>query len=391
MEFGSDLILNTFGEREIRRIEKFSKVTELRNGGTRIKEISKLTSIPETTVISWVYGTAKPVALRSIEACKIRRLVPIRTDSKRFVTLLEVFAWIFGDGNMNVKFGIVNLFGRKLDLEKIAVRITNEFGFTCKIRECTGTSDDPDNCTLSIQGKGIRAFARMLKAMGAPDGNKVEQEFLIPKWLFLLKPRLKNIFLEVFLSNEMCVRNIMRENTFPEIGIKMRKLGNMKQNLIDFLDQIGDLLNGFGIDTKRSKIVYEKIYKDGIKSDAFISIGSSITNIIRFTKIFRLIFAEEKQQVLYRFNKLAFDKALNRLKFIRAFEVAIKLREDGLTIAEISRELNLSTCTVNFWVNGKAKPRLLDNKMDLLKAISFDAKYSNDLIKEIPNAIKTTG
>ncbi|MEM5799983.1 MAG: hypothetical protein QXD54_00135 [Candidatus Aenigmatarchaeota archaeon] len=297
IEFNSEILLTTFSEKEKRRMKEFEKVIFLRQKGFLPSQISRLLGIPKQRVASWLFANKKPIAVNAIEICKKRGLLPMRTDLKRFIVLLDIFSWIFGDGNLGKTLNTITLSGRKNDLEKIAKSITSAFGFKCEIKTAPG-SKNKDNCALIIRGKGTRALCRLLKGLGAPVGNKVEKAFLLPQWVFLLKPKLKKRLLEVFMSNEIGIGHLEKNGQMPCIRIKMRKTKKEVQNLIGFLNQIGVLLKEFGIKVSEAKIVKEVVDNKGVKCDVVLNISKAIRNVFTFSSTFKMIFAKEKQERL---------------------------------------------------------------------------------------------
>lgn len=297
IEFSPEILINTFPEIERKRMEEFKKVMSLRRKGLFPSQISKILSIPKQRVASWLFTDKKPIVVNALEICKKRGLLPLRKDSRKFTILLDVFSWIFGDGNLGKELDTVTLSGRRNDLEKIAKSITNTFGFKCEIRTVPKSKSN-DNCALRIRGKGTRAFCRLLKGLGAPVGNKVEKFFLLPKWVFHLKPKFKKRLLEVFMSNEIAIGSLERNGQMPPIRIKMRKTKEKVQNLIDFLNQIGTLLEEFEIKVFKARIVNEIVKQESVKCDVTLHISKAIRNVFIFSNTFKMIFAKEKQKRL---------------------------------------------------------------------------------------------
>jgi hypothetical protein len=134
-----------------------------------------------------------------------------------------------------------------------------------------------------------KEFAEILFYLGAPKGRKISQEFLVPKWIMYGSKNLKKIFLSTIIGNE----GSKPQNNKWRIQFVLSKEKNHVENLLDFLNEIKELLFQFNILTSHTQLrtqpgrnYYGRFYIKGKE------------NLRKFYNSFEFLYASEKQEVL---------------------------------------------------------------------------------------------
>lgn len=99
---------------------------------------------------------------------------------------------------------------------------------------------DPIDKTTRI--KFPKLVREVLVLAGAPKGNKVKTQFKIPKWIKFGSKSIKRNFLRALFDSEGSVKIKSRE-----ITLKFAKIDTLQDNLVNFLEEIGELLQEFSV------------------------------------------------------------------------------------------------------------------------------------------------
>lgn len=245
-------------------------------------------------------------------------LLDIKYNSKKLPTLLKIMGFVFGDGHIsfvNNKNGIVGFNGSKEDLELIRNDIIN-LGFGCsnvysrkrnhKIKTVYNTIEfEHEEHSIS---KGGTAFAVLLVALGVPYGVKTSQEYRIPRWILKAPLWQKRLFIAALFGAELSKPKTINKYNFNMPTLSMNKLETLKENAIDFLNDLRLILSEFKVSSSYPVIVEGYRYK-GKRGDTIgirIKIHGNPKNLIRLY-----------ENVGYEYNKIKLREACYAANYIR--------------------------------------------------------------------------
>lgn len=208
-----------------------------------------------------------------------RRLLPLYTDSPQLPYLLKLLGYLFGDGTLYFAApdnkGTVWFYGEEADLEAIRADVT-AVGFTpSRIYRRTRqhrieTSYDVyeferQETTFRVSST---AFATLLTALGMPVGNKAAQVYHLPGWIQIAPRWQQRLFLAAYFGAEMSAPRafVGRNYNFQTPQLSLNKRADGVGNGRQFLQEIADLLAGFGVETKTISQRAEQINADGTQS-----------------------------------------------------------------------------------------------------------------------------
>ena len=228
--------------------------------------------------------------------CYLKKLglLEIKYSSEKLPILLKIIGFVLGDGVIsfvNKRKGFVHFYGKKEDLEEIQNNI-RELGFKCpeiferqrsySINTYYGNSKFDFNET-SIMKKST-AFAILLVALGVPYGKKVTKSYRVPKWILKAPLWQKRLFLAAFFGAELSKPAILNKYNFYELQLNMNKLKILRENAIDFLNDIRLILSEFDIQTSYPVDVngYQYHGKEGETCGLRLKIKNNMENFIKF-------------------------------------------------------------------------------------------------------------
>jgi len=187
-----------------------------------------------------------------------RNFISINYDSPVLPYLIKVLGYALGDGAMNFigknKSGHITLYGSKHDLESIN-RDLDKIGVKGRIYNRTRdhTIKTSYNRIYEFQREEYslhirsRAFLLLLHLLGAPLGNKTQQQFSVPTWLKEAPLWQKRLFLSSFFGAEMSAPSTLNKYNFYRPSINLNKSLALKENGYAFLYDIKILLDEFGV------------------------------------------------------------------------------------------------------------------------------------------------
>lgn len=364
--FEPEVIAYGYSKHETEKVWQYRRSFELKKRGLSVTKIAKKLNTPRHRIDTWFYKEVKPISIKAIELAKKKKWLPCSTKDKKFKTMLDIFAWIYGDGHLH-KDGYVALSGQRKDLEKIRNRIYKDLKLKSTIVWDPGkaVNTSKDTCKLTIL-EGCRKFGRLLIALGAPVGKKVHRDFYIPDWLMRADIGVQKRFLEVFFSNEITVRKIERKGYVPNFEVRIDKSKDHLESGLIFFNQTAKILSKFNIEA----FVYKR--KDKRKNNFTISlvINKELPNLFRFYKNFRLIYSAKKRRSLEIIGRVVVEKIRKHLQDINNYKIAMNLRKKyGFGRKRASKILNLNVHLVDGWYRRNCKPIYLKREKELIELI----------------------
>ncbi len=376
--------INSFNDQQKHKLCDYNKVMELSKSITNKFEIARLTSVPKTTVGNWISGNSKPCIVTQIEYLKSINLLPlVELNNEKFMFFLELFAFLFGDGHLHKNIQTSNYCGEISDLKQIQLKLKNLFNLKSRIysgesigkvmKIKNGVKQTKDVVGYSnLLWLSSSAVNRLFFIAGAPAGDKVESEFILPEWLINSSLETKRCFLGVLFGNELQCPYLRTKGAFSSPQLGFHKVEDKFSILSQFLNQIKGMLLEFGI--KTSKIKFEDSKNLRLKDNKYsrkqyFFIYSNPINILKLFNKIPFIFAMAKQQ--------HFEKAIKQflkvnlcLKFDwGVYENAVELHKCGLGHVKIFKKLKLKKSylyKLNYWLYCNKTPKYFDSRQEMM-------------------------
>lgn len=321
-------------------------------------------------------GNSKGQILKQLES---RGLLPLRYDSPHLPILLKLAGFIFGDGcissnNKNLQIGFYgkseDLDGIRLDLERLGFKtstINKRIRHHIIPREKYTSDFIFEECSIH---KCSNALACLLIALGTPYGRKTEKKYNIPEWIMNAKSWQKRLFLAAFFGAELSTPSTIKTNkyTFYEPQLNMNKSRKLEENAINFLNQLRQLLNEFGIETREPVYVPGNNYKGKI-SDTLgfrLQINGNSKNLIHFYETIGYEYNLNKQRLASLAANYLRMKENIISKRNKAREKAQDLYRGGLSEKQVIMQLSGVYHNKNFIHHA------LHDRQQSLARVSFD-------------------
>lgn len=340
--------------------------------GRSIREISNTLGISFEVVRTWINVGRRPQPIKTVENLKNMGLIPIeKFDSmnKKQQLVAKLHAFVYGDGTLYKSQ--IALYGQKEDLRELERELHCIFP---RIRAYCYKAESRYSFQNGI-GYGLMIYsaelARCLAGLGAPVGNKTNQDVEIPTWLFNAPNEISKLWLEVFLGNEGTALSGYGRDKYVPIHICLSKRKDLEKNLVEFLEGLRTLLSRFGIQTSPMRRKNQVIRKgDGAKvCRYYFNVGGNIFNLVKFYETFKFEYARAKRRKIEQNLKGAKERHGSYLARIHAYLIAKRLRQIGLhynQVKEIYEKSNQLSSSVtwntfyNYFRNSGSTPRYLE-------------------------------
>ncbi|MFQ5858283.1 MAG: intein-containing RctB family protein [Anaerolineae bacterium] len=207
-----------------------------------------------------------------------RDLLPLRADSPQLPHLLKLLGYLFGDGTVYFNssgMGIAAFYGDAADLEQIRTDVA-AVGFAPsriytrqRHHQVSTTYDDYEfKYEETYFRVSSSAFASLLVALGAPVGAKAAQDYHLPEWLFDAPRWQQRLFLAAFFGAELSAPQAFaeRNHNFYTPVLSLNKREGFVESGKQFLEDLSQLLSGFGVITGAISQRKEQINPDGTRS-----------------------------------------------------------------------------------------------------------------------------
>ena len=345
-----------YGMRELRNLSVGSDVAIYPFEGLPYEKPSDEVIVDEEEIIQFLLKLGKGShgnALRQIIShLRRRKLIPLRQNSPQLPYLLKIMGYVFGDGNIYFTNGegkgITWFYGKKEDLEDIRKDI-KRIGYTPSRVYLRKRENKIKTLYSEYRFENIQAgfkvssssFASLLCVLGCPLGNKRNNYYHLPSWIFALPRWQKRLFLASYFGAEMSTPSTLTKHDY-NLYAPVLSLNKSKETLLsgkNFLEEICSLLNEIGVKVNKISQRKEQVNADGTTSYRLrLILSSSLDNLINFysrvgfeynaKKKFLgnvvLHFLRSKQLIIEERNKLALQakelKSLNEWGAKRIYE-----------------------------------------------------------------------
>ncbi|RLE40791.1 RNA-splicing ligase RtcB [Candidatus Woesearchaeota archaeon] len=274
-----------------------------------------------------------------ITKLKQRELLPLGYNHPKISILIKLVGFLFGDGSMNFigkrRDGILSFSGKKEDLEIIREDI-KKLGYTPSPLHRNGKEFVVNASSLLV----------LMYCLGVPLGNKSKQRMRVPAWLYKAEPWQKRLFISALFGCELrkpYPRKDKKAN-FSAPVLTVGKEKKLERNAYEYLNDIKNLLNEFGI-----KVLYIKKHREHKAKDGTVSvhidlvISPSTENLIRLYEKVSYLYNSERKWLA--------DIALAYLRFkheiLEEKEKVIPVVEELLRKGESYRSIAKALATAN--------------------------------------------
>ena len=222
--------------------------------------------------------SSRSIPKKQSDLLKERKWLPLYINDDLMNECAYLVGKIMGDGNLDPLFTIRFVNGDKNDLILLSKLINKKFNISFERMAIREKKALGKSYLLQINDT---IFGRLLYALGAPQGNKVKQSFLIPEWISSSKLTKKR-FLQGILEDELTTIKIEQKNYAVSPRFKMAKLEDFIPNLKEFLIQIKDMIMFFGIGCSN---LSNPISRTNQKTkELYFHINRNKQNILKFKK-----------------------------------------------------------------------------------------------------------
>jgi len=158
-----------------------------------------------------------------------------------------------------------------------------------KLKEKVGPSIDRGLCSQIVIGS--RTLYVLLKALGAPIGEKHIQTFDIPKWIYNCSKRVKQEFLGGLMGGDGIIPSFSYRNNKSKSpilnggGFLQSKIVELENHLREYMKNIMELIEEFGIDCNKEYRIEYELREDNKKSVTYrINFKDSHRNVLNFLR-----------------------------------------------------------------------------------------------------------
>lgn len=286
-----------------------------------------------------------------INFLKKRNLIELRYDSQKLPILLKLMGFILGDGVITFvkeKKGFIHFHGKSEDLEEIKIDLEKIGMQTSKVHKRTrhhniktnyGVSEfDFEEYRIVIHST---AFAVLFVALGLPFGRKTEKKYRVPKWIINSPRWHKRLFIASFFGAELATPKTYDGHNFYDLRLNMNKSIDLKENAIDFLNDIRLLLYDLGVNSREPVNVEGNNYKGKISNTVGLRflIPGKVENLIKFFEEVSYEYNKEKKKIASLAANYLRLKQEHIQKRLNIRKKAKKLYDSGLSPSEIVEEL----------------------------------------------------
>ena len=287
-----------------------------------------------------------------VSELKNKNLLPLRDSDKRLGILARLLGHCFGDGSLTLsmkkfKSSCAIVFsGRQEDLEEIGKEL-QELGFPHSKITCWSKKSVLEN-GMVINGISTRmeCYSKplwvLLKALGAPAGDKALAKFGVPEWLKTQRKTTIRDFLAAYFGSEMTKPAVDKRDgkTFLQPGFSLNKSKELVENGVRFAEELKELLSIFGIKIAQVKVVDGVKRKSGIETRKIkVLLNSSIENLAELYGTIGFAYCSERKSIA----RLAFayleSKKFEIEKRQRIAEKIAVLAGNGKQKSEILKEI----------------------------------------------------
>jgi ribosomal protein uS12 len=310
-----------------------------------------------------------------LSALKERGLIPLTYDNPNLVKVVRLVGHLFGDGSLSYSKsgqgfgGKVIARGNVEDLNAIRADIES-LGFHCSpvYEGFSESAVDNGSRLMLIRGNyhvlhcSSIALFTFFKALGVPVGRKSDCAYSVPEWIMEAPLWVQREFLASFFGSELEAPRV-KNSTFYPPTFAVSKRADLIESGLKFVEDLKVLLEKFDVKVSKIKVVGGVKRANGVLTrKILVYIASNINNLMNlYGRIGYEYNNERKAEACYAYQYLR--SRMKRIEETRkAYNIALKLRSEGLTISKITEALQRDGYT---WINNGVVQYWLSRSVDI--------------------------
>jgi DNA-directed RNA polymerase subunit A' len=306
-------------------------------------------------------------------------LIDVPACSKKQIQLASLVGHLMGDGTLLISEEGGRVIFRAADRQDIDSLRETAHDLNLNPTSIQEFESRAFNITRA-NGKILRPRGRMyffevrrkpvavaFKALGVPEGDRVLQEYRVPKWLYQAPRMARRAFLRAYFGCELSAPRLhtSSDSKFNQPVFKIAKAEGLSAE--GFIQDIQTLLDEFGV--RLSSVTTEEgnLRKDGRKSIIYVcSFAAEDDNLLALFKRIGYEFDHSKEELARLASEYITAKNVAKAKASDQLRAAVALREQGYTYEAIARAIgHHSWSTIASWLsNDRTAPGLPANFPD---------------------------
>ncbi|WP_436347989.1 RtcB family protein [Natronorubrum sp. FCH18a] len=304
------------------------------------------------------FADENPQLVRALEE---RDLLPLKSTDDAFNRFLKLVGFHTGDGAIG-SGGQTWFYGEPVDLDSIQDDI-EATGFTpSKIYE-RERSHEIDGKSFETTEYSVRstskAFQKVLLALGAPDGRKIESDFTTPWFFDRLTNWQKTLYVSAYFGAEMNVPAAQHDKNLYCPKVSQTRVADMADAGEEFMAGLASFLGDLDIETNEIERFETDSSADRETIRLRLGIKNDSENLIRFFST-----------VGYRYNHEKRRKAAKAVQYLKTKEAVIDRRatvareakamaDGGTPASDIKSEFEINERFIerSIWGGRSGRPR----------------------------------
>ena len=295
----------------------------------------------------------RPTSHKYEKGSILELFVSFLSVNERSPDLAELVGHMMGDGHLGRAYCYITL--RPEDCETHQ-ELFSQFGVRSKIQTFP-------HCDVVVRIVVCDTqFCKWLRACGAPQGNKVEQPFLVPNWIRNAPSETKARFLQAMISDEGETPKMVSTRKCSGMHFAMCKNPSLIFNHLQFMQQLRSMLSDFEVST--TPLMTRKVRPSNFATQSCVSGFLILPNRINMLRYFTSVgFCYDKKQQQMNDCMAKISAALgHELDQFDRHQRALDLYETTeMGYGRIARNLGTGKMTIKHWVQGSRHPKLSDD------------------------------
>jgi peptide chain release factor subunit 1 len=306
----------------------------------------------------------------AIRRLRERGLLPLTEQNPKLPVLAHLLGHIFSDGSLvhtieerasgPYSYFTVDLcVGSLVDEAELREDVA-KLGYELPKGAETTYATQFDGRTYTAHTRHVKlrdqAICTLLRALGAPVGEKVKNGTEIPDWLTEGPLSVKREFLAAYLGGDGTAPTISGRNLRSEMGIGFHRIAEKKEGGLKFAHQLSQLFVNFGVSVNAIKCSPGYKRKDGSETvEIRLRFKLSEDNILKVCHDIGFGYCSRKMLEANFVGEYLMVKSLLRREIQEKVVRAQEMRSRGIQLKQIGELLAVAQTTVGQWGRGLVK------------------------------------
>ena len=225
----------------------------------------------------------------------------------------------------------------------------------------------PTTYTMNVEGRSYTghtihvklrdaALCALLRALGAPVGEKVVKGSEIPAWLMEGPLDVQREFLAAYLGGDGASPRIQQRNLVGHSGVGFHRIIEKKEKGLLLAHQIKSLLANFGVLVDATDCNPGYTRKDGLDTvEIWLRFKLSEENVLRLCHVVGIRYCSRKAMKASMIGEYLRIKSELRAKNTEKMVRAQRMRAEGLESQQVGRLLMLTKGKTRQWTQGRVR------------------------------------